>query len=164
MPPATPNLAFSLHPWSGLGRLQRRRQFGVHYFLLVAAVSIVTCDVLFVFTHPMQDPTPYIAPCPPRSPDMSAWLCRRKRRARTCLAGALGQPAGARNPNGWSHLLLLYCSAFAMYCPTYGASRCSLVLCSALQGLLRKLGAGFDEMMPSGGISSSQLKVGMQPA
>jgi hypothetical protein len=31
--------------------------------------------------------------------------------------------------------------------------------CSALQGLLRKLGAGFDEMMPSGGLSSAQLKV-----
>ena len=28
-----------------------------------------------------------------------------------------------------------------------------------LQGLLGKLGAGFDDLMPSGGMSSSQLKV-----
>ena len=31
--------------------------------------------------------------------------------------------------------------------------------CSALQGLLRKLGAGFDDIVPSGGLSSAQLKV-----
>ncbi|CAL8468108.1 g7647 [Coccomyxa elongata] len=29
---------------------------------------------------------------------------------------------------------------------------------SALQGLLRKLGAGFDDIVPSGGLSSAQLK------
>ncbi len=31
--------------------------------------------------------------------------------------------------------------------------------CRTLQGLLGKLGAGFDDLMPSGGMTSSQLKV-----
>ena len=35
----------------------------------------------------------------------------------------------------------------------------SLLFRDALQGLLRKLGAGFEDIMPSGGMSSSQLKV-----
>lgn len=29
----------------------------------------------------------------------------------------------------------------------------------ALQGLLRRLGAGFEDILPSGGMSSAQLKV-----
>ena len=35
----------------------------------------------------------------------------------------------------------------------------ALCCCSALQGLLRKLGAGFDDMIPQMGLSSSRMKV-----
>ena len=60
----------------------------------------------------------------------------------------------------WSLLCCCCCCCLCLLHQILSSASCFLASHSALQGLLRKLGAGFEDILPGMGLSGSRIKVG----